>query len=82
MQHGVGLVIKEEIKFCYVCGSLRADRDRHRGGKVKYMSALNSTVASVPAREHVFVLMPMVEMCSTKMVNYCCVSQQTMNSLL
>ena len=26
------------------------------GGKVKYMSALNSTVASVPTREHVFVL--------------------------
>ena len=26
------------------------------GEKAKYMSALNSTVASVPAREHVFVL--------------------------
>ena len=26
------------------------------GGNAKYMSALNSIVASVPAREHVFVL--------------------------
>ena len=31
----------------YVCGRLPADRDRDRGGEAKYMSALNSTVASV-----------------------------------
>ena len=46
----------DQIKFCYVCGSLRADRNGGRGGESEIHVALNSTVASVPAREHVFVL--------------------------
>ena len=67
------------------------------GGKAKYMPDVNSAVASIPVREHVFVLtdanartgkggegggVPMVDIYSTKMANYCCcASQKTINSL-
>ena len=82
-QHGVGLVIKEEIvkkagKYgitieCISARLLKArisiksnfvtfvvayapTQEAPEGQKGKYMAALNCTVASVPAREYVFVL--------------------------